>query len=775
MRRFGFAFLSVLLISLVGAAPGPYGEQAGIAAGDRDTNEAPPVVRPAAQASATRSCTDTTQHNASGACVISVRPGVEVVLFGAGWSYYNNACTQNGAALYAFSTPSNGGKLVYRSVQDYFATACSRGQANFGYVAYTMPVGVSSETFTVTESSGLTGTQFYSYTVTASAISATEPIGYATDDTGAVVKGFRVSDGTVTQTFSVGANPSLPLFDSTNTKLFVPNAGSNTLSIIDLLGLTTSNLTVGSTPNRPGIITVNGVRSLYVASESANMVSVIDPAAATLSSQFTVGTGPRRFTTRSGVMWLAQAGSAAAASSLASVDLSAKSVTATVSIGSSAGTSNVFYDSNYDRLYARNRDSGTLSVIDPTSNSVAATVSIGSQFVSYGFASSAQTRDLIRALSAGTSGSPGSTMVLVDEATNSSVGTIQVGNGPSDWVKTSFDNKIYVANRYSGTVSAIDSWNNTVSKTITVGQQPVALAYVNRKVYVANYGSGTVSVIDIDRDEVIQTIQVGGNPSSITIGSSTSTSTAQIAPQDGWWWNPNESGRGYGFETRNNKIFMATYMYRTDGSAVWYVGTGTLSNGVLSVPLQEYTNGESLSGAYQGPSLVGTAATATITFTSGTSGTIVFSGGAFGSGTATTSIARFPFTGSTVVPPSTSTAPETGWYWQPTESGTGYFIEVQGNQFYVAYYAYDTTGPSRWYIVSGTAVSNAGVFGAGGLLTMSGTFSEYANGQALTGSYRTPSLLASRGTVTILFSTPTTAQVTLPSGRQLNIQRFYSY
>jgi hypothetical protein len=49
-----------------------------------------------------------------------------------------------------------------------------------------------------------------------------------------------------------------------------------------------------------------------------------------------------------------------------------------------------------------------------------------------------------------------------------------------------------------------------------------------------------------------------------------------LAPEDGLWWNPAESGRGWTFETQNNITVVTHYTYRTDGfptffttSAVW--------------------------------------------------------------------------------------------------------------------------------------------------------------------------------------------------------------
>jgi hypothetical protein len=33
-----------------------------------------------------------------------------------------------------------------------------------------------------------------------------------------------------------------------------------------------------------------------------------------------------------------------------------------------------------------------------------------------------------------------------------------------------------------------------------------------------------------------------------------------VTPENGWWWNPAESGRGFNIETQNNTVFVATFV-----------------------------------------------------------------------------------------------------------------------------------------------------------------------------------------------------------------------
>ena len=46
-------------------------------------------------------------------------------------------------------------------------------------------------------------------------------------------------------------------------------------------------------------------------------------------------------------------------------------------------------------------------------------------------------------------------------------------------------------------------------------------------------------------------------------------------------------------------------------------------------------------------------------------------------------------------------APQAGWWWNPAESGRGFFIESQGGIFYMAAYLYADDGRARWLVAGG--------------------------------------------------------------------------
>ncbi|MBI1930733.1 beta-propeller fold lactonase family protein [Candidatus Poribacteria bacterium] len=95
--------------------------------------------------------------------------------------------------------------------------------------------------------------------------------------------------------------------------------------------------------------------------------------------------------------------------------------------------------------------------------------------------------------------------------------TIQVGTGPVSVAVNSETNKIYVVGEDSNTVSVIDGDRLEVIATVRVGGSPqgVAVNSKTNRIYVSNWSSNSVSVIDGNSSTVINTIKVGSQPRGI--------------------------------------------------------------------------------------------------------------------------------------------------------------------------------------------------------------------------------------------------------------------
>src|ERR1700734_524864 len=175
---------------------------------------------------------------------------------------------------------------------------------------------------------------------------------------------------------------------------------------------------------------------------------------------------------------------------------------------------------------------------------------------------------------------------------------------------------------------------------------------------------------------------------------------AQFTPASGYWWNSSQSGRGFVIEIQGNQMFMAGFLYAASGEATWVASVGPMTSATeYSGSLVTYSGGQTLAGAYQVPSLSPSLGTLSLSFTDASHANLTWPGG-------TLAIERFDFGpgGSATAQPAGSA--QTGWWWNPAESGRGFAIEVQGNQMYLAGYMYDSAGNPTWYVASGAMSSS---------------------------------------------------------------------
>jgi hypothetical protein len=100
-----------------------------------------------------------------------------------------------------------------------------------------------------------------------------------------------------------------------------------------------------------------------------------------------------------------------------------------------------------------------------------------------------------------------------------------------------------------------------------------------------------------------------------------------IVPVAGVWWDPTESGSGYGLDYQNGVLIIQVYSYLAAGSAQWYLSAGPVANNVFTATLDKYTGGQCISCAYVAPTLVGNDGSITVTFTSPTTATVDAPGG----------------------------------------------------------------------------------------------------------------------------------------------------
>ncbi len=317
-----------------------------------------------------------------------------------------------------------------------------------------------------------------------------------------------------------------------------------------------------------------------------------------------------------------------------------------------------------------------------------------------------------------------------------------------------YDGRFYRIEDVKGNPSLLDNWRlSPIGESIPMGGPLPEGASYYEDIDIASTGEafimygGAIFGANLTVGAVLSGKPIGTTPLQVT-------GLAVTPIQPGWWWNPNESGRGFSIEVSQNTLFMAGYLYDTSGRATWHTSAGPMTNSTLyQGPLQSFGNGQTLTGAYKPYSLTSpNAGTITIQFSDATHGALTWPGG-------TIPIERYVFGEG-----ASSFQPESGWWWNQSESGRGFALEVQGNKLFIGGYMYDEQGNPVWYISAGDMTSP---------MLYQGQWEQYANGQTLTGLYRKPTQVNGNvGSITLQFTGRATAVLTLPDGRQVNLTRY---
>lgn len=117
--------------------------------------------------------------------------------------------------------------------------------------------------------------------------------------------------------------------------------------------------------------------------------------------------------------------------------------------------------------------------------------------------------------------------------------------------------------------------------------------------------------------------------------------------------------------------------------------------------------------------------------------------------------------------PSFATAftPESGWWYNPAESGRGFAIEVQNNTVFMSGFLYEAGGAPLWFVTSASYSQTNNRFD-GDMLNLRG-------GQCLTCTFRSPVLQPSLGRISVNFTSPSTANLVWPGGTVPIVRQIY--
>lgn len=115
------------------------------------------------------------------------------------------------------------------------------------------------------------------------------------------------------------------------------------------------------------------------------------------------------------------------------------------------------------------------------------------------------------------------------------------------------------------------------------------------------------------------------------------SSSSAMVPENGVWWNPNESGTGYSFEIQNNVFAMYAYTFEPDGTPLFlYTGGAMTGDNQFSGTLMRADGGQCITCAYR-PATSTPAGSVQVVFDSPSTATMTFNG------TRVTRVQRFAF------------------------------------------------------------------------------------------------------------------------------------
>ena len=246
------------------------------------------------------------------------------------------------------------------------------------------------------------------------------------------------------------------------------------------------------------------------ADKSKDGIAVVDAASRTVSRVLPGGSDPENFDiSRDGTTLFVSNEDAGTASV---VDIASGKIRSTVKVGKEPEGVRVAPDGK--TVWVTGETDHNVTVIDTKTGAVVGQVEVGKRPRSLAF-----TPDGARAYV--TSEVDGTVWVL-DAPARKSLKVIRMpeGSKPMDAEASPDGRRIFVSNGRGGTVSVIDVASDSLVGSAEVGKRPwgIALTPDGRKLYSANGPSNDVSVIDADRLTILKKIPVGKIPWGVALG-----------------------------------------------------------------------------------------------------------------------------------------------------------------------------------------------------------------------------------------------------------------
>ncbi len=324
---------------------------------------------------------------------------------------------------------------------------------------------------------------------------------------------FQISN--ISSALRIGSDPYYVTTDPLAAKLYLTNARSNTISVINSSAdKVIANVTVGRIPTA---IDINPItNTIYVANYGSNNVSVIDGSSDRVIDTIQVGYAPDAIAVDTeeasgfkSLVFVANHDS----NNVSVIDGLTNKVIRSIPVG--LGPGDIAIDPVINRIYVANSDSNNISVIDYFS-----TEGVGFKWQPITNITVGRQPSVL-SLNPSTSSlyvanTESDTISVINTNTNRVIYNIPVDSAPYGIDVDPSTNTIYVANYGSSSVSVIDGSNNLQIAKIPVGSRPydVHIDQHSRILYVTDLGSNTISELDINSKKLLEGVTFRIHPAN---------------------------------------------------------------------------------------------------------------------------------------------------------------------------------------------------------------------------------------------------------------------
>jgi uncharacterized protein (TIGR03437 family) len=250
-------------------------------------------------------------------------------------------------------------------------------------------------------------------------------------------------------------------------------------------------------------------------------------------------------------------------------------------------------------------------------------------------------------------------------------------------------------------------------------------------------------------------VALRGKPALQTLTQAYQASQPLTTPANGWWFNPTTPGTFYAMESENDVVRLASLTYSTKGDPQWSLARCVqIAPGTYAGTMEQYSGGWALNQKSAPPTAIVDGPAVKLVFNNAATATLQV-------GTQSMPIQRYQFSDQWASP--MLNAPRSGWWDQTTQSGRGYFLEVQGNTLFVGGLIYGSSGQPSWFTSTGP-VDSTGAFS--GNLTVC-----FAQANA-DGTLQAPVCKATADMIRLAFSVPWRATLSLGQENPVEIRRY---